>query len=86
MDMQLHGEITVSAATRHNLREMVDPLIDSIREAMGAPRTGRPVCKVCGRAVTARDECMRLRRGGVVHRRCTTYDVRRRRVVFWRSR
>jgi hypothetical protein len=56
------------------------PLLDSIREAMGAPRGGRPVCLVCGRAVTARDECMRLRGGGIVHRRCTTYDMRRRRV------
>jgi len=56
------------------------PLLDSIREAMGTPRGGRPVCLVCGRAVTSRDECMRLRAGGVVHRRCTTYDTRGRRV------
>jgi hypothetical protein len=56
------------------------PLLDSIREAMGTPRGSRPVCLVCGRAVTSRDECMRLRGGGVVHRRCATYDMRRRRV------
>jgi hypothetical protein len=56
------------------------PLIDGIREALASPRTGRPVCLVCGRAVSQRDECMRLRGGGVVHCRCATYDMRRRRV------
>jgi hypothetical protein len=85
MEMQLHREITVSRATRHNLRDMMVPLVDSIREAMGAARAGRPVCLVCGRAVTTRDECMRLRAGGVVHRRCATYDMRRRRAGSARS-
>ncbi|HEY6777725.1 MAG TPA: hypothetical protein VI122_14555 [Thermoleophilaceae bacterium] len=59
---------------------MMVPLIDSIREAMGAARAGRPICLVCRRAVTTRDECMRLRGGGIVHRRCATYDIRGRRV------
>jgi hypothetical protein len=56
------------------------PLLDSIREAMGAPRTGRPVCLVCRRSVAPGDECMRLRGGAVVHRSCATYDMRRSRV------
>jgi hypothetical protein len=56
------------------------PLLDSIRAAMNAPRRGRPVCLVCGRAVTARDEPLRLRGGAIVHRGCATYDMRRRRV------
>jgi hypothetical protein len=76
MQIQLHREITVSAAVRRNLRDMMVPLLDSIREAMGSPRTGRPVCLVCGRTVAPRDECMRLRGGAIVHRRCASYDMR----------
>jgi hypothetical protein len=86
MDMHDHRKITVSAATRPNLREIMVPLIDSIREAMGAARAGRPVCLVCGRAVTTRDECMRLRGGGIVHRRCATDEMRLRRVGSARPR
>jgi hypothetical protein len=56
------------------------PLIDSIRSAMNAPRGGRPVCLVCGRGVSNRDEHMRLRGGAMVHRGCATYDMRRRRT------
>jgi hypothetical protein len=56
------------------------PLIDNIRQAMRTPRGGRPVCLVCGRAVSDRDEQMRLRGGAVVHRTCATYDMRRRRT------
>jgi adenine-specific DNA methylase len=56
------------------------PLIDNIRQAIRSPRGGRPVCLVCGRAVSERDEQMRLRGGARVHRTCATYDMRRRRV------
>ncbi|MBN1527935.1 MAG: hypothetical protein JW895_02675 [Thermoleophilaceae bacterium] len=53
--------------------------MDSVRRAMAAPRGGRPVCLVCGRAVGQGDERMRLRGGALVHRGCATYDMRRRR-------
>jgi hypothetical protein len=56
------------------------PLIDSIRTAMSTPRGGRPVCLVCGSAVSPHDERIRLRGGAVVHRGCATYDMRRRRT------
>jgi adenine-specific DNA methylase len=56
------------------------PLIDNIRLAMRSPRGGRPVCLMCGRAVSERDEQMRLRGGAVVHRACATYEMRRRRT------
>jgi hypothetical protein len=56
------------------------PLIDNIRQALSSPRGGRPVCLVCGRGVSARDEQMRLRGGAIVHRACATYDMRRRRT------
>jgi adenine-specific DNA methylase len=55
-------------------------LIDNIRQAMRSPRGGRPVCVVCGRAVSERDEQMRLRGGVLVHRACATYEMRRRRT------
>jgi hypothetical protein len=58
--------------------EMV-PLIDNIRQAMRSPRGGRPVCLVCGRAVSEAEQ-MRLRGGAFVHRTCATYDMRRRRT------
>jgi hypothetical protein len=58
---------------------MVAPLLGGLRDAMGAARAGHPVCRLCGRAITTRDECLRLRGGRVVHRRCTTYEVRGRR-------
>jgi hypothetical protein len=57
---------------------MVD-LMDSVKRAMAAPRGGRPVCLVCGRAVGRDDDRMRLRGGAVVHRGCATYDMRRHR-------
>jgi adenine-specific DNA methylase len=56
------------------------PLIDNIRQAMRSPRGGRPVCLMCGRAVSDRDEQMRLRGGTRVHRACATYEMRRRRT------
>jgi hypothetical protein len=59
---------------------MVD-LVEGIRRAMSSPRGGRPVCIVCGRGVSQKDERMRLRGGQLVHRGCATYDVRRRRAA-----
>jgi hypothetical protein len=56
------------------------PLIDNIRAVMRSSRGGRPVCLVCGRAVSERDAPMRLRGGATVHRACATYDMRRRRT------
>jgi hypothetical protein len=56
------------------------PLLDGIRDALSAPRGGRPVCMVCGRSVSPREEQLRLRGGTVVHRACATYEMRRRRV------
>jgi hypothetical protein len=56
------------------------PLIDNIRAAMSSTRGGRPVCLVCGRAVSPREDRMRLRGGATVHRACATYEMRRRRV------
>jgi hypothetical protein len=55
-------------------------LLDSIRHAIETPRGGRPLCVVCGDAVMPRDDSMRLRGGVVVHRRCASYEMRRRRV------
>ena len=46
---------------------------------MAAPRGGRPVCLVCGRAVADGENRMRLRGGALVHSGCATYDMRRRR-------
>src|ERR671922_2603472 len=77
MDMQLHREITVSAATRPNLRERMAPLIDSIRHAVGSPHADGPTGLECGRPVAPRDRCMRLRSGAIVHCRCARYDVSR---------
>jgi hypothetical protein len=54
------------------------PLIDRIRTTMTGPRGTRPACLVCGRAVADPDERLRLRGGMVVHRRCATYEMRRR--------
>jgi hypothetical protein len=56
-------------------------LLNSIREAIGGAPADRPICRVCGRCVTARDKCMRLRGGGVVHCRCASYDEPGRRLV-----
>jgi hypothetical protein len=55
------------------------PLLDSIISVMGSPRGRRPICLVCGRSITKGQELMRLRGEMVVHRRCATYDMRRRR-------
>jgi hypothetical protein len=59
-------------------------LLDTIREAMGAAPADRPICRVCGRCVTPRDQCMRLRGGGVVHCRCAAYDRPGRRLISGR--
>ena len=54
------------------------PLLDSIISVMGSPRGRRPVCLVCGRGIGPGEELMRLRGETVVHRRCATYEMRRR--------
>jgi hypothetical protein len=56
------------------------PLIDTVRTMLSSPRGGRPTCLVCGRGVADGEERLRLRGGGVVHRSCATYEMRRRRV------
>ena len=56
------------------------PLLDNIRSAIPVPRGARQLCLVCGRAVGPADERMRLRGNIVVHRRCATYHMRRRRT------
>jgi hypothetical protein len=54
------------------------PLLDSIISVMGSPRGRRPVCLVCGRGIGPGEEVMRLRGETLVHRRCATYEMRRR--------
>ena len=54
------------------------PLLESIISVMGSPRGRRPVCLVCGRGIGPGEELMRLRGETVVHRRCATYEMRRR--------
>jgi hypothetical protein len=54
------------------------PLLDSIISVMGSPRGRRPVCLVCGRGIGPGEDLMRLRGETVVHRRCATYEMRRR--------
>lgn len=54
------------------------PLLDSIISVMGSPRGRRPVCLVCGRGIGPGEELMRLRGETLVHRRCATYEMRRR--------
>ena len=54
-------------------------LLDSIISVMGSPRGRRSICLVCGRSITEGQELMRLRGESVVHRRCATYEMRRRR-------
>jgi hypothetical protein len=54
------------------------PLLDSIISVMGSPRGRRPVCLVCGRGIRPGEELMRLRGETLVHRRCATYEMRRR--------
>jgi hypothetical protein len=55
------------------------PLLESIISVMGSPRGGRPVCLVCGRGIGPGEELMRLRGETLVHRRCASYQMRRRR-------
>jgi hypothetical protein len=55
------------------------PLLDSIISVMGSPRGRKPICLVCGRPIASGDQLMRLRGETVVHRRCATYSIRRRR-------
>ena len=54
-------------------------LLDSIISVMGSPRGRRPVCWVCGHRIASGEPLMRLRGETVVHRRCATYAMRRRR-------
>jgi hypothetical protein len=65
------------AIPARSCREMA-PLLDSIISVMGSPRGRRPVCLVCGRGIRPDEELMRLRGETVVHRRCATYQMRRR--------
>ena len=55
------------------------PLLESIISVMGSPRGRRPVCLVCGRGIGPGEELMRLRGETLVHRRCASYQMRRRR-------
>jgi hypothetical protein len=55
------------------------PLLESIIIVMGSPRGRRPVCLVCGRGIGPGEELMRLRGETLVHRRCASYQMRRRR-------
>ena len=48
--------------------ERMSTLLDSIRSAISTPRGGRPVCLVCGRAMSPSDESLKLRGGALVHR------------------
>ncbi len=66
------------AARRRTYVEMA-PLLESIISVMGSPRGRRPVCVVCGRPIGPGEELMRLRGEALVHRRCATYEMRRRR-------
>jgi hypothetical protein len=54
------------------------PLLESITSVMGSPRGRRPVCLVCGRGIAPEEELIRLRGETLVHRRCATYEMRRR--------
>jgi hypothetical protein len=53
--------------------------MDTIRNVMASPRGGRPVCVLCGRAVSATDDRLRLRADLAAHRRCATYNPAQRR-------
>jgi hypothetical protein len=55
------------------------PLLESIISVMASPRGRRPVCLVCGRGIGPGEELMRLRGETLVHRRCASYQMRRRR-------
>ena len=55
------------------------PLLESIISVMGSPRGRRPVCLVCGRGIGPGEKLMRLRGETLVHRRCASYQMRRRR-------
>lgn len=54
------------------------PLLESIISVMGSPRGRRPVCLVCGRGIGSGEELIRLRGETLVHRRCASYEMRRR--------
>lgn len=56
------------------------PLLNGLRSAISFGRGGHPVCIVCGRTVSSRQEPLKLRGGTIVHRECATYDLRRRRT------
>ena len=47
--------------------------------AFGARESGHGRCLACGGRIGARDDAMRLRGDVRVHRRCATYEARRRR-------
>ena len=66
------------AARRRSYVEMA-PLLESIISVMGSPRGRRPVCLVCGRGIGPGEELMRMRGETLVHKRCATYQMRRRR-------
>jgi hypothetical protein len=79
MRPSFHGLVTVRRDSADNLGQ-VAPLLENIRSAMSTPRGGRQVCLVCGRSVSGAEDSLKLRGGAVVHRRCATYDTRRRRT------
>jgi hypothetical protein len=54
------------------------PLLESL-SVLASPRGRRPVCLVCGRGIGPGEELMRLRGETLVHRRCASYQMRRRR-------
>jgi hypothetical protein len=54
------------------------PLLESIISVMGSPRGRRPVCLVCGRGIGPGEDLIRMRGETLVHRRCATYEMRRR--------
>ena len=66
-------------AVRHRSYVEMAPLLESIISVMGSPRGRRPVCLVCGRGIGPGEELMRLRGETLVHKRCATYQMRRRR-------
>jgi hypothetical protein len=56
----------------------MNPLLSPLRAIARVLRRGKPLddCLVCGAAVRADEERMRVPGGGWVHRGCTTYRMR----------
>ena len=60
--------------------EGMPALLDTVMFVVRAVRPERTACLSCRGPVSSGDETVRLRGGGVVHRRCATYVMRRRRT------